>query len=218
MQRQERSRSDWPEQSAPPPPPLPTTTTIADFVADFARPTPTTGWAYLWNNAGPIGNPANYTNLLISTTNAATGYIATPATYPATNAAEWAQVSGNGYVHPGTGTAQGASGGIQRYTIAAFTLPLSGAVSIINGSLRDDDLFVAPPNDGINLLIHVDSAAAAFTRTIPNQGSTTFGPIDLGNLAAGARIYVAVGSHGPEGRNTSSGDSARLSFQIQQTR
>jgi len=112
------------------------------------------------------------------------------------NAAEWAQVSGNGYVHPG-GTAQGTSGGTQRYTIAALTLPLSGAVSII---------------------IHVDSAAAAFTTTIPNQGNTAFGPIDLGNLAAGARIYVAVGSHGPEGRNTLNGDSARLGFQIQQTR
>src|SRR4051812_4576952 len=37
---------------------------ITSFATAFQPFTPEPGWGYLWNNAGPIGNPANYTPLL----------------------------------------------------------------------------------------------------------------------------------------------------------
>src|SRR6478736_6641201 len=37
---------------------------LTSFQSAFQPTTPAPGWAYLWNNAGPIGNPANYTPLL----------------------------------------------------------------------------------------------------------------------------------------------------------
>ena len=31
---------------------------VGDYTADYQAVTPASGWAYLWNNSGPIGNLA----------------------------------------------------------------------------------------------------------------------------------------------------------------
>src|SRR5258706_68628 len=43
---------------------LPSSQAVFDFGADLRQTTPTTGWQYLWNANGPIGNASNYVALM----------------------------------------------------------------------------------------------------------------------------------------------------------
>jgi len=192
---------------------------IADYGADLASPVPAPGWSYQWNSLGALGNPVNYTDLIVNP-GLFGGFDTYTAelTYPSLGPASFLQVfSAAGSVNPGFGTAQDA---LERYVIAAFTLSTSGPTSIVNGSIIDDQpddpsggLF---DQDGVNVAIHVNNAPPIFTAGISNGGSTMFGPIDLGDLNAGDTIYVAIGSHGQEGVNNDFQDRTLLQYQIEQ--
>src|SRR5690349_19658458 len=109
---------------------------ISSFHNTFQLNTPPAGWEYLWNSGGAIGNPANYSALLANSSGIYTagGVDSLPGPAPAANL----NLNANAGVpggHPGLGATQGGAAGIERYVIAAYTLPAGSLVSIQNSNV-----------------------------------------------------------------------------------
>jgi hypothetical protein len=161
---------------------------------DALQPTtPAPGWSYLWNSGGEIGDPANYTSLLPTTSSRilynTDGAPSLPSPDPG-SFTFFGYVEFNGLPggHPGQGTGQTA---IERYAIAAYTLNNSGAFAITNGVLQNVDTSI----DGLNFRIYANSDL--IYSGITNSGrnsSLNFSNVPLGNLNSGDTIYVAIGS------------------------
>ena len=186
---------------------------IASFQDEFQLTTPAPGWSYLWNNSGEIGNPANYTALLPNSSGFYTsgGTDTLPAPDPA-GVINFNFVIGIPGGHPGPGTTQGASGGIERYAIATFTLASSDLVAIHNSSIITTNPNSGGSTDGLNIKVFINNSAtpAISTATPPGVGSTATFDGFLGALNAGDKIYVAVGSRGED-----LFDSFRLGYDIE---
>jgi hypothetical protein len=173
---------------------------ITSFQSAFQTTAPTLGWDYLWNNAGPIGNPANYTPLLPSPAGRYTsdGTDSLPAAPPGAflyigPISNTNQSPGG---HPGLGTSQSGSGGIERYAIAVFTLASADSISIVNSLLRNVNPNNGGSTDGLNVKVFVnDNSLPALSGATASgfESQVTFDGA-LGDLSAGDRIYVAVGS------------------------
>jgi len=177
--------------------------------------TPASGWSYLWNNSGAVGNPANYTALLPGnpthyyTVNgngpfpsSGPGGYALFAKDPITN------IAGG---HPGRGINDSQSGGIERYVIAAYTLSTSGTISIDEGLLTNVDTSTG----GLDLGIYVNNNSTPLFTTSTAGGlnsNASFSNINLGNLNVGDTIYVAIGA-----RNIDFDDSFSLQYSIDAT-
>ena len=108
--------------------------TVADYTDDFTSPTPSSGWSYLWNEFGAIGNSANYDSLIY---NASQGwYTTTGAPVPNPEPGSFG-IIGKGFAHPGSGF------GIDRYAIAGYTVSAAGSYSLTDSfAVRGD------PNGG----------------------------------------------------------------------
>ena len=184
---------------------------ITSFQVAFQPTTPAPGWAYLWNNAGPIGNPANYTPLLPNMSGVYTsgGVDVLPGPPPgaSVNFSLVGSVPGG---HPGLGL-QAGSGGIERCAIAEYTLSSSDKISILNGSLMNTNPNNGGSTDGLSLRVFVDDNPTPLldSGTAPGSQSTTAFGVGLGNLNAGDRIYIAVGS-----KDEDLFDSFQLSYDI----
>ena len=164
---------------------------VADYVDDFQRGTPANGWQYLYNASGAFGS-SNYTAMVAS----GTGYRPSGQTYP---------IIASSYAHAGDGTAED-SNGLQRYAIAAFTVPESGFYFIANSAVSmNANRF---PVDGVNISAHITGGDVTTLGVFGQGESGNFdGPI--GFATAGQVIYVGVGA------NTHKGDdNTTLDFSI----
>ncbi len=181
--------------------------TVANYQTDFQGPTPKAGWSYLWNQGGPVGNPANYTPLVYCALNdcgdwgpgihqydldGGAGQRADPAAYVDLAAQ---------FGHPGRGVMNGSAFDV--YAIAAYKFSAARHYSINGSSLTR---ILGSSGGDIRLVVHVDNAPPIVNTTTT---STTAFDVDLGNLSAGQTLYVAIG---PDGIDFS--DSFTLQFQI----
>jgi hypothetical protein len=185
---------------------------ITSFQTAFQPTTPAPGWAYLWNDAGPIGYPANYTPLLPTMSGIYTsdGLETRPAPPPGNFIAMYfVGVAPGG--HPGMGALQAGSGSIERYTIAAYTLSSPDKIALLNGWLRNANPNSGGSTDGVSLKVFVndESLPRISTGTSAGYDSTASFNVGLGNLNAGDKIYVAMGS-----RNTDLFDGFQLRYDI----
>lgn len=152
--------------------------TSASYQADFLSPAPKQGWQYLWNSNGAIGNPLNYKPMQF---NGSQYELDTDGTFPDSEPAAFLSLNSTGG-HPGRGSAQ--AGALNRYTIAAFTVPDGGAYTI--------DGFIDALGSGENdLIVHVNGGAALINLASVT-GLSRFNS-SLGFLNAGDTIYVAAG-------------------------
>jgi hypothetical protein len=187
---------------------------ITSFQDALQPVSPAPGWAYLWNSAGPIGNPANYTPLLPSPVAAnfytSDGGIVRPAPPPGAFISIGLQ-GGLPGGHPGMGASQAGSGGIERYCIAAYTLTSPDRIAIVNGWMRNPNPNSGGSTDGVALRIFVnnDPSPRLISGTPPKFDSTTTFSIALGDLNAGDTIYVAMGPN-----NEDLFDSFQLRYDI----
>lgn len=171
---------------------------IADYTDDFQGPTPTAGWSYLTNNAGPIGTASNYTPLVWSADFAGGSYkLTSDDNLPDPVAYSDGATTGEGsYVylasaggHPGHGTDQ-QTNGTDRYAIAAYTLSQGGETWISDSQYTRN----SQPQE-IRVYVNDDLKASS------TDTSFTFN-INLGVLNAEDTIYVAMG---PSGTHNSDG-------------
>lgn len=188
--------------------------TLASFERDLQPLNPPPGWSYLWNSAGAIGNPLNYTRLLPVT---ASRFYYTgngnppPAPAPAAFVYIGLDPFGNPGGHAGLGSNRIESGGIERFAIAAYILSTSNSIAITNGLLTNVDPSATSFNsDGLSLQVYVNSTLIVNTFTAPGFNNSADFSADLGNLNAGDTIYVAVG-----GRNADFYDAFRLQYSIE---
>ncbi len=168
---------------------------------------PAPGWSYLWNSGGPIGNPSNYTSM-VATTDPYILYDTTgspvlpnpaPGAYDYLGLIDPKYPDLSGFFNrpggsPGLGSSDSGSGGIERYAIAAYTLPVGGETMVTSGMLINADASA----DGIDLNVYVDSNPLPLfqaTTISGTKGATLPFAVDLGTLSAGDTIYVAIGGH-----------------------
>lgn len=178
--------------------------TITSFRDAFQPWTPAPGWSYLWNSSGPIGNPANY-SALVPFSDALYTSDGSP-TRPAPPPASFVSIGYHGTFpggHPGMGLTQSGSGGIERYCIAAYTLPNADTVAVLNGLIELVNPNFGGSSDGVNVEVFVNSdpTPKATALVPPGLGSTASFSAALGSLNAGDTIYVAVGSNNEDTRD-----------------
>ncbi|QDU26437.1 Hemolysin, chromosomal [Anatilimnocola aggregata] len=160
---------------------------IADYRDDFQGPTPKSGWAYKWNSTTTIGTTSGYANLIWTGTGAydIDGIPGTPTAGPG----QYTYFTATG-VHPGIGYSTQTATNFDRYAIAEFTVPASGTYSITDSLFQHDD----PAGTGVAVRVYVSTSATPLFSTNVSQatGSATFNTA-LGTLAAGTKVYVAIG-------------------------
>src|ERR1700690_2233709 len=115
---------------------------VGDLQVDYSTPTPASGWSYLWNDNGAIGNPANYDALSYNGGVYSPGGLALPTAAPG----NFLFLGGAGSLQPGAAEGQGGNA-VERFVIAAFTLSGGGLATINNLTLSTD----ASPFDGVDL-------------------------------------------------------------------
>jgi PA14 domain len=198
---------------------------VYDFRADLQPTTPKTGWQYLWNANGPIGNASNYVplgatppgsnffgNLPYYTRDGSPALPrAEPAAYvhfglEAPNPADPSHPNLDPGGHPGRGSSQDPNG-IERYAIASATLP-SGGSTVLLGSLSTR---YGNSTDGIHARVFINNGDTGINVDVPALSTKSF-QFQLGTLNAGDRIYVAIGA-----KASDFGDTFALSYQILQS-
>ena len=170
---------------------------VADYVDDYATPSPAADWQYLWNQNGEFGTASNYSAL----THDAWRY--RPATvdeFPYLGASS---------AHPGAGVDQPESGGINRYAIAAFTVSEAGLYEITNSSITREGMW----GDGLEVSVHVNDLPVTQLLSLAPESTGSFDTV-LGNLSAGDTVYVGVGPDGPGAGSNAGNDGATFDFSI----
>ena len=177
---------------------------ITTFQGALEPTTPAPGWSYLYNGGGAIGNPANYTPLVATTAQSGqsiyydeTGSNGLPGPAPGSYVYFGLVLpgklnAGQAGGHPGEGSGNAGSGGIERYAIAAYTLGEAGTASISNSLLTNADYSAV----GLDVAVYVDGNPTPFFSgsTSAGQGQMSSFDTSLGLLNAGDTIYVAIGS------------------------
>lgn len=185
---------------------------IADFVDDFQGPTPSTGWAYMYNGANKaIGDASGYVNYVWNSSSGNDRYAgkvdwtaASPGPRPAdAGNVQATRISAARGVNDGWAWS-GESPLLDHYTILAYTIQAgeAGIVSIVNSTASvnaetwqsgvDMDLKVYV-ND--TLKYSLDTLVKYTTGAGDNVVSNTF-DVALGELAVGDTVYVCVGPKG----------------------
>jgi hypothetical protein len=175
---------------------------VANYGADFeADGTPKSGWSYMWNAAGPIGNAAGYVPLVYDTTGV--------GGYQTQNNGLWPDAAPGSYtratattVFPGQSAAQAADG-IQRYIILAYTFSPADIATNGNSLKFHTYEFVIPQDTPGNIDVWAFKNND-FLFTFPGgfpPGTTfsdaIFGPdYDFGTVQAGDTLYIALGAQG----------------------
>lgn len=178
-------------------------TEVGGFTTSFKSPQPAADWAYLWNQDSAIGTSAGYRPLVWTEK----GY-APNATFPAPGTPANYLIIGRGFGHPGIGSLA-VRDGIDRYAIVAYTVPATGAGAyrLADGAIRRNDES-GGAEAVIDLRVYVNDRQVL---TQVAKGSAQPEPFtaDLGKLAAGDRVYVAVGPQGSDVR-----DGFKLDFRL----
>lgn len=157
--------------------------TVADYRGDFSSPSPSSGWGYLWNAGGDIGDPANYTTLQA---NANGDYTSDGTTVPTDDPANFLRL-GATFAHPGLGSLQADR---DYYAIVAYTVDADGEYFI-----RDSLIQTSADTAGVDVLIHVNDDPAVFADTFGDLSVAAM-DVALGQLLVGDTIYVAIGPSG----------------------
>lgn len=175
---------------------------VGGFTASFHGQQPAAGWSYLWNAEVAIGASAGYKPLVWTEK----GY-APSATHPDTASPANYLILGRGFGHPGV-AAGAARDGIDRYAIAAYTVPAgqAGTYRLADGTIRRGE---GGGSDGaVELRVYVNDRQV-LTQIAKASAQPQPFAAELGALAAGDRVYVAVG---PAGSDVS--DSFKLDFRL----
>jgi hypothetical protein len=176
-------------------PPVPTPDrTLANLRADFTPEKPKTGWSYLWNADGEIGRAANYKPLVWNAK--ANMYTGNADVYPAMGTPQhYVRMALDGG-HPGMGTEQNESGGIERYAIAAYTIQPGQACKVaITGRVTCN------ARDGrVELRLYLNDEAKG--SSVVGGGTSLDFSTWLGEVKDGDTIYVAVGPNRNDGNDT----------------
>ena len=160
--------------------PLPTSIAVADYRDDFQGP-PAAGWSYLWNENGEIGTAANYSS-----------YTYNGSYYDfdgVNNGLPDAEPSGYGNLgagggHPGRGSGQAQSGGIDRYVIAGYTISEAGVYEVTDSYATNTN---SGCGNGIAVRLYVNDTL--LTNVDSGNGSTANFDMRLGALHAGDTVY-----------------------------
>ncbi|HEX2948849.1 MAG TPA: GDSL-type esterase/lipase family protein [Armatimonadota bacterium] len=165
------------------------TTILTNYRKDFTAQTPGNGWQYLWNATGEIGHAENYQPLQW---NAPRQFYSIDAqSYPLAGSYLCESRLGG---HPGKGS-QVAADKIDRYTIAAYTIPagISGHGWITDGAiLRALAAGEPTPGGTLDLRVYVQNSEKTHLLIKTQDMPTTF-TADLGQVKEGDVVYLAVG-------------------------
>jgi hypothetical protein len=177
---------------APPSGPAPTAnwTSVGSFAGDYQSGAPAAGWKYLWAATGKTGNASTYQPLKWSSTVGA---------YNTTGGATQVWSGGKGHVddYLSLGAAGGHPGQPNYNIISAYTIqPDDGAglYRIANSSIVKADSTVSAGEDGLSLAVYVNNALIGNSLTVPTSGALLNFDRELGQLAIGDTIYVALGA------------------------
>ena len=155
------------------------------FRQSFRQYSPATGWRYLWNASGAIGQAAHYRPLIWNSCGSYTAGATFPAEAPA-KGLMLDMLSGC----PGQSSSS-APDKLARYVIIAYTLKenSSGNVWLTDGNIMKP---IGGDEDTIELRIYVNNALK-YSSTVSTGETPELFQQDLGVLAKGDTIYVAVG-------------------------
>lgn len=155
---------------------------VANYRDDFQTSSPASGWKYLWNAGGEIGDANNYQALVSTGGDYTSDGTPTPTAGPARYARLGAE---NG--HPGLGSMQSGSQGTDRFVIASYIIPRDGSYA-----LRDS--FVRTENNGsyVDVVVHVGNDSPLLSGTVLDGATASF-DVDLGSLTEGEVVYIAFG-------------------------
>lgn len=171
---------------------------VSTFHGALQFPSPAQGWSYLWNANGPIGVPANYLPLIATSGGNYTsdGSDVRPAPPPSNFLGIGLQLGEPGG-HPGMGALQAGSGGIERYCIALYTVASPNQISLLNGLLRNINPNNGGSSDGLSLMVFLNDSPTPLlsSGTAAGFDQTASFNLSIGDVAAGDRIYVAIGSN-----------------------
>lgn len=171
---------------------------VAGYRQDFipgTRGNPTTArrWKYLWNAHGPIGDRENYAELVWSGNNA---YTTDADKHPADPPGNYAHLGPAGG-HPGLGSRQQNSDGIDRYVIAAYLVEQPGRYALTNtivGLVRQQP----QQTSSLRVRVFIDDEPPLVDATVATRRAGAF-DVTLGELSPGQVIYVAIGPNGHAG-------------------
>jgi hypothetical protein len=164
------------------------------FRSAYQQTTPKSGWQYLWNKNGVIGNPANYAALEWDSDR-----------YDTDANGKWPDLDTPGrYLRlksDGGSPGQEATTGnaYDRYVIVAYTIPSDGEYVIRNATFQVNQYngnTSDPERDDLLVHVNTDSPVLHFTANY-GDGEVAWNTY-LGELAANDKVYVAVGPHESE--------------------
>lgn len=190
-------------------------TIIADFMGDFQSPTPSTGWAYMYNGSGSsIGNSSGYVTYVWNSTGDNNQYCSN-AGWKQSDASTKPQPASWGYVQKNRlsvchGALEGSWGAgsesplVDHYTILAYTVQSGeqGAISITDSTISVNPVSGQSGVD-MGLRVYVNNTLISdmpkvvkyVTDASDNVASNTFN-MTLGTLNVGDKVYVALGPDG----------------------
>lgn len=188
--------------------------TFGDYRDDFDATVLPANWQYLWNapadwtgsssadaTTNPIGDPANYTSLV---SNGSAWTVDGDTNNTNGSPGRFLKFTPTGG-HPGRGSTQAGTEGntLDRYAVAAFTMPTAGGVYLT-------DSFISRGGAGATgdqVLVHINNNAPVIDTIVAPDGNISFDKY-LGNLNAGDVIYVAFGPDTNAGSDTFQTDFA----------
>jgi len=170
---------------------------VADYVDDYATPTPAANWQYLWNQNGEFGTSSNYS---VMTRDSWRYRPSATVSFPYLGAT---------FAHPGSGVDEADSGGIDRYAIAAFTVTEAGTYEITDSLITRN----GASGDGVEVSVHINDQPASQLLSLAPASSGNFNSV-LGNLEVGDTIYVGVGPDGPGAGSSKGNDGVGFDFSI----
>ncbi|MEM6329132.1 MAG: FecR family protein [Planctomycetota bacterium] len=171
---------------------------VGRYTGDFVpgvpdEPARGTGWRYLTNTHGPIGDPANYAELLWDPFG--DGCFDVDGSEPKSGRGPLALVKlRHNSGHPGQGGQQSRDG-FDRFAIAAFVIPSDGDYSVESGWIVRPENKPWLANQAVEVLIHANGSAPVLRMDCERNENSRF-RADLGRLREGQAIYIAVGPRG----------------------
>ena len=177
-------------------------TVVANFINDFPSPNapPTQGWQFQWNaptggelDSGAIDDPQTEFRSLQSTNTYGGWTTDGDRNVLSDSAGAFARLSKFGG-HPGQGAVTPGSG-VDRYSIASFTVSQSGHYQITDSFIS---LFPSSPNsnsDGVEYRVFVNRDQP-LERGVVEPNTRAYFDTSLGFLKAGDTVHVAFGANG----------------------
>lgn len=165
-----------------------------------------TGWAYLWNApedwdvqrdpaseevfTGGIDSIAHYRPLVWNSERKGWGGSASEIPAPPPASFIGFRTTGDGRVSCSPGAPRDQFGNLNRYLILAYTVKEAGSYAIVDS--RFESTFMSTDGHDFLIFTSADPENPIF-ETIFAPGTTDFFDTELGEIAAGTTIYIAIG-------------------------